>query len=175
MNLAAGPLATPAPADSGLAALCGISAYYRIAANPSELRRRLALGDQPADFPDLVRAAQALGLRARWVRRLGKQRLGGLPAPCLVRVKGAGIQVYGGKTPDKLHRLVDPITREFRDLTLKEFYKAVEPQAGLLPRKLGGARRRARGFSPRLCFAPFLRHPGAPPPMALGSVFSRSP
>jgi subfamily B ATP-binding cassette protein HlyB/CyaB len=138
MNLAAGPFATPAPADSGLAALCGVSAYYRIAANPSELRRRLALGEQAADFPDLVRAAQTLGLRARWVRRLGRQRLGGLPAPCLVRVKGGGIQVYGGTTPDKLHRLVDPITREFRDLTLKELYKTVEPQALLVQRKLGG-------------------------------------
>src|SRR5215475_6695757 len=137
MNVAAGPVNSEAPVDSGLAALCGISAYFRIAANPSELRRRLALGEQAADFPDLVRAAQTLGLRARWVRRLGKQRLGGLPAPCLVRVKGGGIQVYGGTTPDKLHRLVDPITREFRDLTLKEFYKAVEPQALLVQRKLG--------------------------------------
>src|SRR5262249_58516927 len=161
MNLAAGPLATPAPADSGLAALCGISAYYRIAANPSELRRRLALGDQPADFPDLVRAAQTLGLRARWVRRLGKQRLGGLPAPCLVRVKGAGIRVYGGKTPDKLHRLVHPITREFRDLTLKEFYKAVEPQAGLGPRQLRGPGLHPRGFHPRPVLAPLLRPPRA--------------
>jgi subfamily B ATP-binding cassette protein HlyB/CyaB len=139
MNVAAGPFATPAPADAGLAALCGVSAYHRIAANPSELRRRLALGEKAADFPDLVRAAQSLGLRARWVRKLGRQRLGGLPAPCLVRVKGGGIQVYGGKTPDKLHRLVDPITREFRDLSLKELSKTVEPQALLVQRKLGGA------------------------------------
>jgi ATP-binding cassette, subfamily B, bacterial HlyB/CyaB len=139
MNVAAGPVNAQAPVDSGLQALCGVSAYYRIAANPSELRRRLSLGEAAADFPDLVRAAQALGLRARWVRKLGRQRLGGLPAPCLVRVKGGGIQVYGGKTPEKLHRLVDPITREVRDLTLKEFYKVVEPQALLVQRKLGGA------------------------------------
>jgi ATP-binding cassette, subfamily B, bacterial HlyB/CyaB len=91
------------------------------------------------DFSDLVRAAQLLNLRARWVRRLSKQRLGGLPAPCLVRLKGRGIQVYGGKTPDKLYRLVDPITREVRDLTLAELYKEVEPQAVLVQRKLGGA------------------------------------
>jgi subfamily B ATP-binding cassette protein HlyB/CyaB len=139
MNVAAGPLSAPVPVDSGLQALCGVSAYYRIPANPSELRRRLPLGDQLADFSDLVRAAQLLGLRARWVRKLGRQRLGGLPAPSLVRLRGGGIQVYGGKTPDKRHRLVDPITREFRDLTLDEFYKAVEPQALLIARKLGGA------------------------------------
>jgi subfamily B ATP-binding cassette protein HlyB/CyaB len=139
MNVAANIVGARTTVDSGLAALCGISAYYRIAGNPSELRRRLALGEAPADFPDLVRAAQALGLRARWVRKLGKQRLGGLPAPCLIRVKGAGIQVYGGKTPDKLYRLVDPITREVRDLTLAELYKTVEPQAMLVQRRLGGA------------------------------------
>ena len=61
MNVAAGPLGAQAPADSGLVALCGVSAYYRIPANPAELRRQLALPERPADFPDLVRAAQASG------------------------------------------------------------------------------------------------------------------
>jgi ATP-binding cassette, subfamily B, bacterial HlyB/CyaB len=74
MNVAAGPVNPKAPVDSGLSALCGVSAYYRIAANPSELGWRRSLGDRPADFPDLVRAAKLLGLRARWVKKLGKQR-----------------------------------------------------------------------------------------------------
>ena len=139
MNVAAGPLGAQAPADSGLAALCGVSAYYRIPANPAELRRQLTLPERPADFADLVRAAQLLGLKARWVRKLSKKRLGALPAPSLVRARGGGIQVYGGKTPDKLHRVVDPITREARDLSLDELYDAVEPQALLVTRKLGGA------------------------------------
>ncbi len=43
MNLAAGPLGAQTPADSGLIALCGVSAYYRIPANPMELRRQLVL------------------------------------------------------------------------------------------------------------------------------------
>jgi ATP-binding cassette, subfamily B, bacterial HlyB/CyaB len=54
MNLAAGPVNPETPVDSGLAALCGISAYYRIAANPSELRRRLSLGDEAADFSGIM-------------------------------------------------------------------------------------------------------------------------
>ena len=138
MNLAAGPMGAQAPANSGLTALCGISAYYRIPANPLDLRRQLVLPERPADFPDLVRAAQALGLKARWVRKLSKKRLGALPAPSLVRVRDGAIQVYGGRTPDKLYRLVDPITRAFRDLSLDELYEAVEPQALLVARKLGG-------------------------------------
>jgi ATP-binding cassette, subfamily B, bacterial HlyB/CyaB len=138
MNLAAGSLGAPAPADSGLVALCGVSAYYRIPANPLELRRQLTLPERPADFADLVRAAQLLGLKARWVRKLSKKRLGALPAPSLVRVRGGGIQVYGGKTPDKLYRIVDPITRQARDLSLDELYSALEPQALLVTRKLGG-------------------------------------
>ncbi|MGO9473603.1 MAG: type I secretion system permease/ATPase [Rhodomicrobium sp.] len=138
MNVAAGPLGAQAIADPGLSALCGVSSYYRIPANPLELRRQLSLSEQPADFPDLVRAAQLLGLKARWVRKLSEKRLAALPAPSLVRVRGGGIQVYGGKTPDKLYRIVDPITREFRDLTLAGFFEAIEPQALLVTRKLGG-------------------------------------
>ncbi len=138
MNVAAASPDGEAPADSGLIGLCGISAYYRIPADHLELRRQLVLPDRPADFPDLVRAGQILGLKARWVRKLGKKRLGALPAPSLVRLRGGGIQVYGGKTPDKLYRLVDPVTRAFQDLSLDELYQAVEPQALLVARKLGG-------------------------------------
>ena len=119
-------------------ALCGVSAYYRIPANPAELHRQLTLPERPADFADLVRAAQLLGLKARWVRKLSKKRLGALPAPSLVRLRGGGIHVYGGKTPDKQHRVVDPITRQARDLSLDELYGALEPQALLVTRKLGG-------------------------------------
>ena len=67
-----------------------------------------------------------------------KSAFGALPVPSLVRVRDGGIQVYGGKTPDKLHRIVDPITRQARDLSLDELYGAVEPQALLVTRKLGG-------------------------------------
>jgi subfamily B ATP-binding cassette protein HlyB/CyaB len=138
MTMAAGVPDAQAPADSGLTALCGISAYYRIPANPQEVRRHLTLGERQADFPDLVRAAQLLGLKARWVSRLGRKRLAALPAPSLVRVRGGAIQVYGGKTPDDKYRLVDPISRQASDLTLEELAKAIEPQALLVTRKLGG-------------------------------------
>ena len=91
MNAAEGPGESKALADAGLSALCGVSAYYRIPANPSELRRQLSLPDRAAEFPDLVRAAHLLGLKARWVRKLSRKRLGALPAPSLVRVQGGGI------------------------------------------------------------------------------------
>jgi hypothetical protein len=56
--------ATKAP-DSGLRALCAIAAYYRIAADPAHLGREFALTGRAADEADLVRAARAIGLKAR--------------------------------------------------------------------------------------------------------------
>ena len=54
-----------APLDPGLRALCGIAAYYRIGADPVQLQRELALGGRLTDEPDLIRAAQKIGMRAR--------------------------------------------------------------------------------------------------------------
>ena len=60
--------------DSGLRALCGIAAYYRIAAEPSLLQREFALGGRVAEMPDLLRAAKRLGPKAREVRSRGAKR-----------------------------------------------------------------------------------------------------
>ncbi len=139
MTAAAGSLSVQNPIDSGLAALCGVSAYYRIPANPAELARQLTLGGSTADFPELVRAAQCLGLKARWVRKVSMMRFTGIPAPSLVRVRDGAVQVFGGQTPEKKFRLVDPLTHRYRDLTLDELYGAIEPQVLLITRKLGGA------------------------------------
>jgi subfamily B ATP-binding cassette protein HlyB/CyaB len=138
MTAAAGSLSVQNPIDSGLAALCGVSAYYRIPANPAELARQLTLGGSTAGFPELVRAAQCLGLKARWVRKVSKKRFTGIPAPSLVQVREGAVQVFGGQTPDKKYRLVDPLTHRYRDLTLDELYGAIEPQVLLITRKLGG-------------------------------------
>ncbi|RBP06381.1 peptidase C39-like protein, partial [Roseiarcus fermentans] len=43
--------------DSGLSALSLIAGYYRIAADPSQLRHQLALTGRQAGSEDLVRAA----------------------------------------------------------------------------------------------------------------------
>ena len=133
--------------DSGLQSICGIASYYRISSDPAELRRRLSLAERGADFPDLVRAAQLIGLKARMATQLSKARLAALPTPALLRLRSGEFQVYGGKTPKNLFRIVDPATRQFRDLPLDDLHAAVEPQALLTARKLGGAGIDPQNFS----------------------------
>ena len=134
--------------DPGLAGLCGVSAYFRIPTSIEELRRELSLA-KLADYPDLMRAAKTIGLRARWVKKLTKERLAKLPAPCLIKLKTSGFRVFGGVTPDQTYRVVDPVTRTPCDVSLDELFSAIEPQAILLARKAGGPGVSPRAFSMR--------------------------
>ena len=58
------PSAFASPPDSGLAGLAMVAGYYRIAADPAQLRHELALGAHAAAPEDLVRAAKRLNLKA---------------------------------------------------------------------------------------------------------------
>ena len=60
--------ATPPPApavNSGLMGLALIAGYYRIAADPAQLKHQLALIGRFANSEDLVRGANILGLKSR--------------------------------------------------------------------------------------------------------------
>ena len=75
MNAAAGiapPLVKP---DSGIIALCGIAAFYRISADPEQLKREIDLIGRNAAQNDVMRAGQHLGLKARIVASLKAERL----------------------------------------------------------------------------------------------------
>ncbi|MBG0811750.1 type I secretion system permease/ATPase [Methylosinus sp. H3A] len=124
--------------DSGLQALCGIAAYYRIPADAAQIRRELALSDAPANSQDLLRAALLVGLKARIVTRLDPDRLAVLPAPSILRLREGAYQVFGGRLPSGLYRIVDPITRIDRELTIEQLVAAIQPEAILIARKLGG-------------------------------------
>ena len=148
------------PADPGLAGLCGVSAYFRIPTSVAALRRELSL-TKLADYSDIVRAAQSLGLRARWIKTLTKERLARLPAPSLVKLQDRGFCVFGGVTSAKTYRIVDPVTRTPRDIALDDLFSTIEPQAILLARKAGGPGINPRSFSMRW-FLPTIwryRHP----------------
>jgi subfamily B ATP-binding cassette protein HlyB/CyaB len=141
---AAAPL-TPTPkADSGLRALCGIAAYYRIAADPIHLQRELALIGREAGLTDLMRAGQTIGLKARRVSRTTEKQLVATPTPAIARLRGGGFVVFGGRLPDGRLRIVDPVTSIDRALTVDEFLDELEPQLLLLGRKVGGV-----GFDPK--------------------------
>jgi len=90
--------AEPLP-HSGLAALCGIAAYYRIAADPAHLVKELAVQGAEADGGDLVRAAKMIGLKARVIENPSASRLAGAPVPAILQFKTGGYGILGGATP----------------------------------------------------------------------------
>ncbi len=124
--------------DRGLQGLCGIAAYFRVSANPAVLARELALARRPSVAEDLVRAANIIGLQARWDSGFSYKSLSKLPVPSLLQMRDVGFVVYGGRLNDGRWRMVDPVTRA--DILLEE--------AELATRLLPGAvlvRRRFRG------------------------------
>jgi ATP-binding cassette, subfamily B, bacterial HlyB/CyaB len=141
VELVAGPAAAEMPKPilpSGLIALTGIAAYFRIAADPTYLKRELALSDDECHPDDILRAAKIVGLKARKIQKISAKRLSSLPTPCILKLKTGSYVVYGGSREGQ-HRIVDPVTRIDRVITLKELYAEVEPMAVLLTRRLGGA------------------------------------
>ena len=141
VELVAAPPAAEMPKPilpSGLIALTGIAAYFRIAADPTYLKRELALSDDECRSDDILRAAKIVGLRARKISKTSAKRLSSLPTPCILKLKTGSYVVYGGSREGQ-HRIVDPVTRIDRVITLEELYAEVEPMAVLLTRRLGGA------------------------------------
>src|SRR3984885_7002416 len=73
-------------------ALCGIAAYYHVAADPVHLSRELALQDRQADENDIVRVAMLIGLKAKLLVKVTATRLATLPTPAIVRLKNGSFQ-----------------------------------------------------------------------------------
>jgi subfamily B ATP-binding cassette protein HlyB/CyaB len=132
------PAREPVKLDSGLAALCGVANYFRIAADPLHMRRELALGDRDAISADLLRAATLVGLKARTITTTKAKRLQSIPVPAIVRLRSGAYAIYGGLTSVGDYRLVDPITRVMRGVPLDELLAAIEPEVILLARRLNG-------------------------------------
>ena len=130
--------------DSGLRALCGVAAYYRIAVDPMMLQRKLALTSREADDTDLLRGIKFIGMKGRLVTRRNAARLVATPTPAIVRLRRGGYSVFGGKTKEGRYRLVDPITHIDRAVSIDELWDLIEPEILLLGRSLGG-----KGFEPK--------------------------
>ena len=144
MNDAAASLMQSPKADPGLRALCGIAAFYRIAADPVHLQRELALIGRDAGVNDLIRAAQTIGLKARRVTRRTEKQLVATPTPAIAKLRTGGFIVYGGRLPNGRLRIVDPVTSIDRALSVDEFTAEVESELLLVGRRIGGA-----GYDPK--------------------------
>ncbi len=124
--------------DTGLRALCGIAAYYRIAADPQQIAHELALGTEVAGSADIARAAALIGLKARLLTRMSPKRIKSIPAPAIVLARAGGFMVFSGRAPDGRYRIVDPVTRVDQFLPLDKLFEVIEPAAILLARRIGG-------------------------------------
>ena len=122
---AAAPMTPTARPDAGLRALCGIAAYYRIAADPTHLQRELALIGREAEVTDLMRASGIIGMKARRVTRTTEKQLALTPTPAIAKLRDGGFVVYGGRLTDGRFRLVDPVTSVDRAVTAEEFFAAI--------------------------------------------------
>jgi subfamily B ATP-binding cassette protein HlyB/CyaB len=143
-----GKAANPDATDSGLQAFCGIAAYYRIIANPAQIRRELSLLDRPLVAEDIIRAAQFVGLRARIIRPVHRERLARVPAPAILQLKDGSFEVLGGKMPNGDYRLVNPVSRADRTLPLEQIHAAADAVI-LISRKVGGVGVNPKSFGLR--------------------------
>ena len=135
-------LATPA-VDSGLMGLSLVAGYYRIAADPAQLKHQLALIGRFASAEDLIRGSNILGLKSRILKRVSIARLGEIPYPALLKMRNGGFVALGAGSAKGRVRVVDPVTRVPADLTLKEAWDDSAQEVVLITRRLGGA-----GFDP---------------------------
>ena len=135
----AGAASLASPADSGLVALTMIAGYYRIAADPAQLRHELALGAQAAGPDDLVRAAKRLKLKARLLTGERAKRLDAAPYPALVALAGGGFAILAAASVKGSVRLIDPLARSARDLPLAEAAALTGDALLLVTRRFAGA------------------------------------
>ena len=129
--------------DAGLAGLALIANYYRIAADPAQLRHQLALTGRVATAEDLVRAANILGMKSRIIRRVDAKRIGALPYPAMIQLKDGSFAVLAIAGDKGRVRVIDSLVRSVREVTLQEAEELSAGVAILVARRLGGA-----GFDP---------------------------
>jgi ATP-binding cassette, subfamily B, bacterial HlyB/CyaB len=129
--------------DAGIGGLSLIAAYYRIAADPVQLRHQLALGERPAKAEDLVRAANLVKLKSRIICGVDARRLGALPLPAILELKDGGFAVAAAASEKGKLRLIDPLVRIAKEVPLEEVEALSSRSAILVTRRLGG-----RGVDP---------------------------
>jgi subfamily B ATP-binding cassette protein HlyB/CyaB len=133
------PVLEPHVLDTGLVALVMVAGYYRIAANPAQLRRQLALGQQNAGAEDIVRAARLLGLKARIIAGADALRLARIPLPAVIGIKGGTFAVLSATPAPDVLRLIHCVQHIAVELSIENIAGHFEGDIILVTRRLGGA------------------------------------
>ena len=126
--------------DSGLAALALVANYYRIAADPAQLRHQLgADGTAGGGGRPRSRHQSVWQLKSRIIRGVTAKRLGAIPYPAILELKDGGFAILAVAAEKGKVRLVDPIARIAKEMTLEEAQDLSSGSAILVTRRLGGA------------------------------------
>jgi subfamily B ATP-binding cassette protein HlyB/CyaB len=127
------------PPDSGLVCLALVAGYYRIAADPQQLKRQLAITGRMAQAEDLVRAANFLQLRSRILKNVTTKRLATVPLPTLIGLKTGGYAVLAVGSAKGQFRLLNPVARVSEEVTADQAIELSTREIILVTRRLGGA------------------------------------
>lgn len=163
------PLFTPM--DSGLAGLAVIAGYYRIAADPAQMRHQLALTGRFAAAEDIVRGAISLDLRSRVLRSVKAKRLAAVPYPAMIGLKDGTFGVLAASPTKGLARLLDPIVRIARELPIEDIAALSSGEVVLVTRRLGGAGTDPRTFGFRWLLPSILRYRRPLAQVVIASLF----
>jgi subfamily B ATP-binding cassette protein HlyB/CyaB len=123
--------------DPGLAAIAAIAGYFRIASRADTLARELAL-DRPARPDDILYAAKLIGLKARVVRNVGKDRLATLPVPAIACLLDGSFAILGAANPEGLHQLINPVDFSARSIMQQELLAETAGAFILAQRRFAG-------------------------------------
>ena len=143
--------------DAGLVAVSLIAAYYRIAADPDQLRHQLALTGRFSEPEDLVRAANRLELKSRIIRRVDARRIAAVPYPAILELKDGGFAVLAVAAEKGKVRLVDPVARTAKEVSFAEAEALSSGLAILVTRRLGGAGANPNSFGFRWFWPSIVR------------------
>jgi ATP-binding cassette, subfamily B, bacterial HlyB/CyaB len=123
--------------DTGLTALVMIAGYYRVAGDPVQLGHELALSGRTAGMDEVVRAARMLGLNARAIVKATPKRLKSAPMPAIIGLVSGRFALVAPEAAPNQIRVIDPIDRVAKPMTLEELSKVWDGTIILVTRRAG--------------------------------------
>ena len=121
--------------DSGVACLRIIAAYHHVQLSQKDELFQIGVVDRNANFPDLIRIAMRLGLKAR-IREIKKDDvLSSLPFPAIARLKSGEFVIFSRTNNPLLLRLVSPETRTERVLKADDILNEIESEILLINKR----------------------------------------
>lgn len=121
--------------DSGLLAVVGISAFFRIPTTAGYLHRELALGTRAAAPRDLMRALRMMGLKSRTVGPLSLKRILRMPKPAIVQLNDGTFGILTSSPQPDLLNLIDPVKRSVRQVAANDLQPLLSGTAILVARR----------------------------------------